>query len=212
MRGRNGQYIKYKLLHAIITIIVHHLVPVFDRILIFIAPSVQIRDDNVSNATSTNILVKISVEKGDKSNKLLSDPHHNVSPGVGKLNWNHIPRKISVSDSLAPGFMKLKAYCEIWYSWEIIMIEESYIPAKAGLSVQTQLNGKGGKLSSWMNCSIFCFGNYKLLNCQGDIMTSSEGCSRKLLSLSLSILMSSSNNWCQKLKYNWRAFNNINGQ
>ena len=110
MRGRNGQYIKYKLLHAIITIIAHHLVPVFDQILIFIAPSVQIRDDNVSNATSTNIQVKISEEKGDRSNKLLLDPHH----GTGKL-WTEIiiPRKISVSDSLAPGVMKLKAYCEI---------------------------------------------------------------------------------------------------
>ena len=64
MRGRNGQYIKYKLLHAIITIIVHHLVPVFDQILIFIAPSVQIRDDNVSNATSTNIQVKYQWRKG----------------------------------------------------------------------------------------------------------------------------------------------------
>ena len=75
------------------------------------------------------------------------------------------------------------------------MTEESCnVPAKAAPRLQTRLNGKGGELSRRMNCSIFCFGNYKLLNCLGDIMTFSKGCSRNRLFLSDSILMSTSDN------------------
>ena len=97
----NGQYIKYKLLSAIITIIIYHLFPVFDQILIFIAPDVQIRDDNVSNATSTNTQVKISVLKGYKSNKLVWDLIRGRCRNIRKYNSEIIiPSQILELNSL----------------------------------------------------------------------------------------------------------------